>query len=208
MDVLEIEPGLWRWTAWHEEWKQQVGCVYVEDVAGVVLIDPLVPPEDADRFWQALDRDVEKTGGRVDVLVTVYWHTRSAAAFIRRYGATLWAPTSGRKAIERRGEAEAQPYRPGDELPAGLRAFATARRNEVVFWLPQHETLVPGDVILGAEGGGLRLCPRSWLPETKTLDDLRETLRPLLELPVRRVLVSHGEPVLEDGRGELERVLG
>jgi hypothetical protein len=29
----------------------------------------------------------------------------------------------------------------------------------------------------------------------------------LLDLPVERVLVSHGEPVLHDGRGALERAL-
>jgi hypothetical protein len=32
-------------------------------------------------------------------------------------------------------------------------------------------------------------------------------LRQLLELPVERVLVSHGAPVLTDGRAALEAVL-
>ena len=45
MDVLEIAPGLWRWTGYHEEWKQNVGCVYCETQDGVVLVDPLVPPK-------------------------------------------------------------------------------------------------------------------------------------------------------------------
>jgi glyoxylase-like metal-dependent hydrolase (beta-lactamase superfamily II) len=88
-----------------------------------------------------------------------------------------------------------------------MEALATARSNEVVLWLPQHETVVTGDVVLGAEGGGLRLCPPSWLPESKTIDDLRESLRPLLDLPIRRVLVSHGEPVLEDGAAALAAAL-
>ena len=43
VDVLEIAPGLWRWTAYHEEWKEDVGCTFVETDDGVVLIDPLVP---------------------------------------------------------------------------------------------------------------------------------------------------------------------
>jgi hypothetical protein len=30
-------------------------------------------------------------------------------------------------------------------------------------------------------------------------------LRPLLDLPVARVLVSHGDPVLRNGRAALER---
>jgi hypothetical protein len=55
----------------------------------------------------------------------------------------------------------------------------------------------------------LRVCPESWLRylEGYTQDDLRRDLRQLLDLPVERVLVSHGEPVLRDGRRELERAL-
>jgi hypothetical protein len=36
-------------------------------------------------------------------------------------------------------------------------------------------------------------------------DELRAALAPLLDLPVEQVLVSHGEPVLENGREELVR---
>jgi hypothetical protein len=38
-------------------------------------------------------------------------------------------------------------------------------------------------------------------------DGLRAALRPLLELPVESVLVSHGEPVLENGRDAIARAL-
>ena len=30
MDVHRITTGLWRWTAYHEEWRQDVGCVYLD----------------------------------------------------------------------------------------------------------------------------------------------------------------------------------
>jgi hypothetical protein len=40
-----------------------------------------------------------------------------------------------------------------------------------------------------------------------TQDDLRSSLQPVLELPVERVLVSHGRPVLRDGAAALEAVL-
>jgi hypothetical protein len=36
---------------------------------------------------------------------------------------------------------------------------------------------------------------------------LAASLRPLLELPVERVLVSHGEPVLQDGSQALAAAL-
>ena len=55
VDVHDIAPGLWRWTGWHEEWGQQVGCIYSETERGVCLIDPLVPPEEPARFWEQVD---------------------------------------------------------------------------------------------------------------------------------------------------------
>jgi glyoxylase-like metal-dependent hydrolase (beta-lactamase superfamily II) len=207
VDVLRISPGLWRWTAYHEEWRQKVGCVYYESRDGVVLVDPLVPPEDPERFWEALDRDVANAGGVVHVLVTVYWHTRSARELIERYSARVWAFARGSRAIERRVGGVTDPFAEGDPLPGGIDAFRTARANEVVFWIPAERALIPGDVLLGDGAGGMRLCPRFWLPERKSRAELAASLRPLLELPVERVLLSHGEPVLEGGRDALAAAL-
>ena len=67
-----------------------------------------------------------------------------------------------------------------------------------------------GDRVIGEPGSGLRLCPQSWLgfrAGRPTVDEMRELLLPLLDLPVERVLVSHGEPVLADGREALRRAL-
>lgn len=208
MEVSRIAPGLWRWTAQHRDWGADVGCVYCETEDGPVLVDPLVPPEDQERFWAALDRDVERVGGDVHVLLTVFWHVRSTAAVVERYGARTWAPTAARAAVERRSVTVTDPFRPGDRLPGGIAACATARRNEVVFWIPAHRALAPGDVVLGDDGGGVRLCPKSWLPAGTTLQALARSLRPLLELPVERILVSHGEPVLERGLDALAEALG
>jgi len=207
VEVAKIAPGLWRWTGYHEEWKADVGSVYCETEDGVVLIDPLVPPEDRDRFWRALDRDVARTGGEVHVLVTIFWHTRSTAEMVERYSARVWAPTGARAAVARRAGVVTNAFRPGDWLPGGIAAFATARRSEVVYWLPRYRALVPGDVLLGDGAGGVQMCPESWLPTGRTHRDLAATLRPLLELPVRLVLLSHGEPVLSRGRAALAAAL-
>ena len=207
VDVLQIAPGLWRWTGWHEEWKQDVGSVYVEAPDGVVLIDPIVPPEDTERFWEALDRDVKRVGGEVHVLVSVFWHTRDAKQMVERYRARVWAPRRGRPAIERRAGVVTDAFAPDDPLPGGLRPLRTARAAEVVYWIPQHQALVPGDVLLTDKQGGIRLCPASWLPESVDQRKLAESLRPLLDLPVERVLLSHGEPVLADGKKALAAAL-
>jgi len=207
VNVLEIAPGLWRWTGYHEEWKEDVGCVYCETDDGVVLIDPLVPPEDTERFWPALDRDIERLRAPVHVLVTVFWHTRSAAAMVERYGARVWAPTTSRAAVARRAGIVTDAFRPGDQLPGGIEAFRTARSTEVVYWIPRHASLVPGDVLLGDESGAVRMCPESWLPGKTGHEALAESLLPLAELPIERILVSHGEPVLENSHAALAAAL-
>ena len=101
MDVLEVAPGPWRWTGYHEEWKEDVGSVLYATSDGVVLVDPIVPPEDTDRFWRALDRDVERSGGEVHVLVTI-WNARSHPEIVSRCRARVWKTSRGRAAVVRR----------------------------------------------------------------------------------------------------------
>ena len=196
MELTQIRPGLYRWTAPHPayepdaepdspaDWPEQVGCVAYEAPDALVLIDPLVP----DSLWPALDRLAE--GRRVAVLTTIGFHRRSRDAVAARYGAS----TSRAKKT----------------LPTGVETIRIRGAGETMVWIPEHAALVPGDRILGGSDGRLRLCPDSWLRYLQsgmTGAELREALRPLLDLPIELVLVSHGEPVLSGGRDALERAL-
>ena len=189
MRVDELAPGLWRWTAPHpdwtdgDDWEQEVGCVYYEAPDATVLIDPLVPTgAERDRFYEALDRDVERRGRPLAIVLTCEWHGRSSQELAERYGAA--------------GEAR-----------RGLEAHELPEIEERIWWLPEHGALVPGDVLLGDGAGGVRVCPDSWLGERATPESIRADLRRLLEFPVERILVSHGEPVVEHGMAALERAL-
>jgi hypothetical protein len=219
VDVRQLAPGLWRWTTAHPDWTPEeggadgwdpeVGSVSCETEDGIVLVDPLVPAEadEADRFWRALDRDVDRAGRPPSILITVYWHARSADAVSERYpGARVFASREARREIERRARVTDW-FAPDDALPGGVAARPTPYRGEVVFWLPGPAAIVPGDVLLGDPAGGVRVLPDPWLGEGVTREDVREALRPLLGLPVERVLVSHGVPVLSGGHAALERAL-
>jgi hypothetical protein len=194
VEVTRLDDGLWRWTTDHPEWKPgggwepEVGCVYWEGADAVVLVDPLVPTDPAGRtrFLNALDRDVERLGRDVAVLVTCSWHRRSADELGDRYGGRILGPGDG-------------------PLPAGVTSVEAPTASEVVYWLAPAGAVVPGDVLLGAEGG-VRLCPSSWLGKGR-LSDLAAELLPLLDLPVERVLTSHGPPVASDGAAALARAL-
>jgi glyoxylase-like metal-dependent hydrolase (beta-lactamase superfamily II) len=185
---------LTRWTAYHDHWEEEVGCVAVETEDGLVFVDPLEPPPEL--------------GRPEHVLLTIYWHDRSA----RELGAPhVWSSKRAARPLANRGVTVTGDVAAGG-LPGGIRAFPTARAGEVVYWLPEHRAVVAGDVLLGAGAKPratdepLRLCPERWLG-AKTHDDLKASLRPLLELPVEQVLVSHGEPVLADGRAALGQLL-
>jgi glyoxylase-like metal-dependent hydrolase (beta-lactamase superfamily II) len=184
-----------RWTAWHDEWEDDVAALAVETPEGLVLIDPIDAPQEV--------------RGAEHVLLTVYWHGRTTNDVDAR---RVWAATRSAQPLRNRGIAVTDAFRAGDELPGGIQALQTSRAAEVVYWLPEQRAVVVGDVLLGAgakpraTGDALRLCPERWLGKA-THDDLRASLRPLLELPVERVLVSHGKPVLRDGRAALEAVL-
>lgn len=209
MHVVRVAEGLWRWTTYYEEWRDEVGCVYYEAPDAVVLIDPLVPTEqsESERFWEALDRDVKRADRPVHVFITVFWHVRSAGEIVRRYGGRLHATSRARAAIQRRSDAVTDVFRPGEPLPGGIEALASGRATEVVYWIPEHGAVVPGDVLLGDGHGGLRLCPQSWLPAGIDHARVRAALKPLLALPVKHVLVSHGDPVTDHAGGRLADVL-
>lgn len=192
VQLQEVARGLWRWTAPHPEWEpptaedspddwaRDVGCVAYAASDALVLIDPLVNDGD----YSELD-ELAASKPSVTILTTIRWHARSTKELTERYDASAAAP-DGVDAIEIPGAAE------------------------TMFWIADHRALVPGDRILGDRPPGLRICPESWLRylEGYTQEELRKALRErLLELPTEMVLVSHGEPVLRDGRRELERAL-
>jgi glyoxylase-like metal-dependent hydrolase (beta-lactamase superfamily II) len=198
----ELRPGLWCWSAHHDEWRREVSAFAVERSDELVLIDPLLTGEQWDEL-QALAGD-----RRLHVLLTIHWHARSAAQVAARLpGARIWAHSRNRAAVARRAPVT-DVFRIGDELPAGLVALEARPRSEVLFWEPRSRALIAGDALLGdgERGAGLHTCPASWLPQSTGLEELRESLRPALHLPVELVLVSHGASVLSGAREALARV--
>jgi glyoxylase-like metal-dependent hydrolase (beta-lactamase superfamily II) len=208
--MRELRPGLWRWTARHpdwtpeeggpEGWDPEVASYLYETPDTLVLFDPLSPA------WDDLDERVERLGPP-NVLVTIYWHVRSAPEILDRYAGTR--VFGHEKALDEMSKrvAATETFAAGDNLPGGVEAMTT-RNREALFWLPDHAALVAGDVLLGRAGGGVRVCPDSWLSEKLTPEGLREELRAaLLDRPVELILLTHGEPVVENARAALDEAL-
>ncbi len=88
MDVERLADGLWRWTT------AEAGCVYYEAPDAVVLFDPLLPAGEEEEFFVHLDRDVERLGLPVSILLTAARHERSAPILRERYGADDRVPAT------------------------------------------------------------------------------------------------------------------
>lgn len=86
MNVEQLAPGLWRWSAVRDGY--EVWCVYYEAPDATVLIDPVVPSE-RDAFFRALDRDVERRAVPVVILCTGADGDADVSELAERYGATI-----------------------------------------------------------------------------------------------------------------------
>jgi hypothetical protein len=212
--VQELAPGLWRWTARHPEWHpgefgSEVGAFALKAGEETILIDPLLPPDPE----SVLDLIDDQLDGSLQILITVPYHVRDAEQIRRRYRkrapTTIWGHPSCRKRLDQ--QAGFRDVAPGDELPAGVTAHAIGkpRRHETPLHLPSHRALVFGDAVV-EEGGRLRVWSDGRVDDRVTRfyrERFNPTLVPLLELDFDRVLVTHGQPVMRDGRKSLRSAL-
>jgi hypothetical protein len=173
MDVQELRPGLWRWTAPHPEFGQ-VSSAYLEEADVVCLIDPLVPGGEEAAFFAALDRDIERLGLPVAIVLTNPWHRRSSDELALRYRAKIHVGIEG-------------------ALPGGIEAYAGGMHAEdVVLHAPLQRALFTGDMLVGDQ-----LCPEDWLAEGR--EHHVECLRRVAALDVDLVIPAHGEPFPIEG---------
>ncbi|HET7855528.1 MAG TPA: MBL fold metallo-hydrolase [Gaiellaceae bacterium] len=219
--MRELAPGLWHWEAPHPDWQpsepwgKEVSSYAIDDGERLMLFDPLAVPSEIEEL--AGDREPA-------VVLTVPWHERDTQSLVERLGAPVFAPPPdtqqdlmqkfGVTAEQAAGgspdlawllagnAAEKHLYSAGDRLPFGVEAFAGREHNDMVLWIQSHRTVIAGDTLVDF-GRGLEI-PLEWLRRGVTREQVIEGLRPLLALPVERVLATHGGP---SDRAALERAL-
>jgi hypothetical protein len=164
-----------------EDWPQEVPVVRYETADEIVLIDPFLPP----------DGSFDPGGKPVRVLITQGAHHRGTPDFVARYGASVWAPP---KAQWRKIPNPSTT----DELPAGVEALELdGEPQQVLFWIPEHATLVSGDVLSGRGRVDVFVDDADREPLLAALDRIAE-------LPIERLIRPHGEPaVIDDGAARI-----
>jgi glyoxylase-like metal-dependent hydrolase (beta-lactamase superfamily II) len=191
--VQELRPGLWHWEAPHPDWKpsddwgELVSSYAIDDGERLLLFDPLALPSELEGL---------AAGRETAIVLTCPWHERDARGLAERLGATVHvaSPEEGEPITGR------QLFSAGDRLPAGIESFLGLAPNELVLWVEDKGAVVAGDVLVD-RGDGLGI-PADWVGDG--LEQVRGSLRALLDLPVEHVLATHGGPT---DRASLERAL-
>jgi glyoxylase-like metal-dependent hydrolase (beta-lactamase superfamily II) len=219
--MRELRPGVRHWGAPHPDWSESepwhevVSSYAIDDGERLLLFDPIAPPDEL----------VELAGKRnTAVVLCSPWHERDTRSLVERLGTPVHAPPpeSAQDLMDKygitaeqagdgspdlrwllTGEAgEAHWYSPDEGAPAGTEAFAGREPQDLVLWIEDRRTVICGDSLVDF-GQGLEI-PQQWLRPAVTREQVVESLRPLLDLPVELVLPTHGAPT---DRAALERAL-
>jgi glyoxylase-like metal-dependent hydrolase (beta-lactamase superfamily II) len=220
--TTEVVPGARRWTCPHPEYrtKSEEVVSYVLTVGdATVLVDPLLPgEEDARRAPLLAELDaLVGAARRLEVMVTIPYHARSAEVLFERYWGDVAARLWGNAAVAKRFAWDT----PLSEIPRGkagtsspiadglAEAFTIGnpRRLETPLLFPDLKALAFGDAVVGMPDGGLRVWDQADGTPAWYRDRFLPTLQPLAKRDVETVLVTHGPPVARGGRRALRAAL-
>jgi hypothetical protein len=216
--VTSLGDGLLRWAARHPEWHPgnfgaEVASYALDAGPDLLVVDPLLPADDADVVLSALESLIHD---RVAILITIGYHVRSSEELWERWRSRvpvrLLGPPHAARRFNGAAAAAFEELAPGAEGPAAVRAFSIGRpvRGERPLWFPSHDAIAFGDAVVVTPDGELKIWSHEQLDDRRKAfyrDRFAPTLTPLLELPARRILVTHGSAVVDDAAGALRRAV-
>ncbi len=195
-DLLCLSDALWLWQAYDPAVKSDLFSSAAKWGDRLFLIDPIP-------LAAAALAELKRCGSVAGVLVTNSNHPRAAAAFARRFDATVFA---AEPVMREFGDGKTQSIAGGEIVP-GLVAIPIegAASGEMAFHFADNAgTLVIGDALINFEPYGFTLLPAKYCSNQK---QMRGSLRQLLDWPFERLLFAHGLPILSSARARLESLL-
>jgi hypothetical protein len=193
--VEEIAPGLWHWKALRQSIGSEVSSYYL--VGERVLIDPMIPTEGLGWF--------DEHGRPEHLLMTNRHHDRDAWKLQDAFGCIVHCIRDGLHEVVGRGTVESFEF--GDVLPGGVGAYEVDAicPDECALHVPAHRALACADgVVRWPTDGPLSFVPDELMDEPeRTKAGLRDAYRRLLDLDFDRLLLAHGDPMIDGAKDAL-----
>jgi glyoxylase-like metal-dependent hydrolase (beta-lactamase superfamily II) len=190
--MREIVPDVQTWSVFAPDKGYAFNGYAIATEEGTVVIDP---PEPADDGWEAIDL----LGPFAGVWITNRNHSRAAAVFRERYGATVYVHEADADKLEAGADAT---LRGGERLPGEIELIHVPGKSpgEIAFHLPRSGALVVGDVVIGVPAGELSTYPDKVIDD---MDQLRRSAARLLDFEFDALLLCDGEPLTSGGKQKL-----
>ena len=191
----EIAPGLWHWKALRQSIGSEVSSYYL--LGERVLIDPMIPTEGLGWF--------DEHGRPEHLLMTNRHHDRDAWKLQDAFGCIVHCIRDGLHEVVGRGTVESFEF--GDVLPGGVGAYEVDAicPDECALHVPGHRALACADgVVCWPTDGPLSFVPDELMDEPeRTKAGLRDAYRRLLDLDFDRLLLAHGDPMIDGAKDAL-----
>jgi glyoxylase-like metal-dependent hydrolase (beta-lactamase superfamily II) len=194
-NLREVVPGLWFWSALHEEY-QAVFSSCAWKGKGLVLIDPIELDPCALAQLEAVARPAA-------ILLTNQNHERHADWFRKKFGIKVHVHRDAVPGIEITPD---EFFCDGASVPGGLRVVhlpGCSPSESAFFSAANGGMLLAGDAIINGKDG-LAFLPDDYCDDSK---QNRESVKKLKDLKFETLTVAHGDPVFHGAQAALARLL-
>lgn len=198
----EIAEGIWLWSAAYDETFFNSYLVQTDEDQSV-LVDPLFYTLDGEPLanWSDFDSLPKPQA----IWLTNSDHERDSRLFQKHFHIPLEVAKPETRLMSAKADRF---FKDGDSLPGGWQVIELQDQKtptECVFYHQERQLLIVGDAILSQADGRLRrpYDEPAYTDEQKA----QQGLQTLADLPVKGVLVGHGDPVFSHSKAWLRDAL-
>jgi hypothetical protein len=190
----EILPGIFRWEVFSPDHKVELSSHAVVVSGRAYCFDPI--PLAAD----AID-ELARMGKPTAIVLTNENHIRASGEWQDRWQVPVWASVEisvTMRGVTRFSNSESRWF------DWELNPLAGGPGGDIAFRLEGYSLMVMGDAVINLPRRQLELLPDKYCRDPIAL---RQSLRRLVKEPFDRLLVAHGQPVLEGASSKVAALL-
>jgi glyoxylase-like metal-dependent hydrolase (beta-lactamase superfamily II) len=192
--MKQITEGLWVWSWFSDEKGYNFNGTLVTVGKKKALIDPVMV--------QGAVRETLGTHAPFNAIyLTNKDHERAAYELRRQWGTPIFIHEADRGFLK---EAPDGVFKDNEVLACGLQVLHLQHQKspgESAFYLPEKNTLILGDALIGHPSGTLNLLPAAKYADVRRA---QAGLRRLFSISFERLIVGDGEPFMENAQRALE----